>query len=163
MKRVAIIGRPGSGKSTFARALREATGLPVYYLDQIYWHPDKTHITNEELAAEHANLIMGDEWIIDGTYAHLLPARLARCDTAFWMDYPLEVCLRGIEERRGKPREDLPWVENEPDEDFIAYARSFDMAFRFAIEDALSDAKHLEIHHFRGRQQAARFLAGLNA
>ena len=33
MRKVIIIGSPGAGKSTFARKLREKTGLPLYYLD----------------------------------------------------------------------------------------------------------------------------------
>ena len=37
MKRILVIGCPGAGKSTFARALRDRTGLPLWYLDQI-WH-----------------------------------------------------------------------------------------------------------------------------
>ena len=35
MKRVMIIGSPGSGKSTFARKLRDMAGLPLFYLDMI--------------------------------------------------------------------------------------------------------------------------------
>ena len=35
MKRIMIIGCPGSGKSTFARGLAEKTGLPLYYLHDI--------------------------------------------------------------------------------------------------------------------------------
>lgn len=37
MKRILVIGCPGAGKSTFARALRDRTGLPLWYLDRI-WH-----------------------------------------------------------------------------------------------------------------------------
>ncbi len=39
MKRVIVIGSPGAGKSTFSRRLRQKTGLPLYYLDQISLHP----------------------------------------------------------------------------------------------------------------------------
>ena len=35
MKKVIVIGCPGSGKSTFARALAEKTGLPLHYLDMM--------------------------------------------------------------------------------------------------------------------------------
>ena len=40
MRKVIIIGSPGAGKSTFARKLREKTGLPLYYLDLIWHRPD---------------------------------------------------------------------------------------------------------------------------
>ena len=32
MKRAIVIGSPGAGKSTFARKLKDKTGLPLYYL-----------------------------------------------------------------------------------------------------------------------------------
>ena len=35
-RRIIVIGSPGSGKSTFARKLRDKTGLPLYYLDMIF-------------------------------------------------------------------------------------------------------------------------------
>lgn len=36
MKRVAIIGSGGAGKSTLARQVGDATGLPVIHLDREY-------------------------------------------------------------------------------------------------------------------------------
>ncbi|MEL6615862.1 MAG: AAA family ATPase, partial [Bacteroidota bacterium] len=33
MQRVMIVGGPGAGKSTLARRLGEATGLPVIHID----------------------------------------------------------------------------------------------------------------------------------
>ena len=41
MKRVIIIGCPGGGKSTFARALHGKTGIPLYHLDLLYWNADR--------------------------------------------------------------------------------------------------------------------------
>jgi hypothetical protein len=39
MKRVAIVGREASGKSTVAVRLGEITRLPVVELDKIFWQP----------------------------------------------------------------------------------------------------------------------------
>ena len=36
MKRAIVIGSLGVGKSTFARKLKDKTGLPLYYLDRIF-------------------------------------------------------------------------------------------------------------------------------
>jgi cytidylate kinase len=44
MQKVLVIGCPGSGKSTFARALCEKTGLPLCHLDMLYWNADRTTV-----------------------------------------------------------------------------------------------------------------------
>ena len=43
-----IMGVNGSGKSTLSRGLRDITGLPLFHLDNIWWKPDKSHISREE-------------------------------------------------------------------------------------------------------------------
>jgi adenylate kinase family enzyme len=88
MRRVVIIGIPGAGKSTFARALAAKSGLPLVHLDQQFWQagwqptPIKTW-----LELQH-RLVAEDAWIMDGTYARSLGVRLERADTAFVFDYP---------------------------------------------------------------------------
>lgn len=118
MLKIIIIGSPGSGKSTFARKLRDITNLPLYYLD-ILWHKkDRTNISREEFDEKLEKILKKDKWIIDGNYQRTIETRLKECDTVFLMDYPLEVCLSGAEERVGKKREDLPWIEEKVDEEF---------------------------------------------
>lgn len=108
MKRAIIIGPSGAGKSTFARALRDKTGLPLYYLDTIWHRPDRTHISREEFDEKLAPILMKPEWIIDGDYSRTLEARLGRADTVFLLDYPVGVRLSDVEARRGCVREDMP-------------------------------------------------------
>ncbi len=115
MKRVLVVGCPGAGKSTFARKLREKTGLPLHYLDMLWWKPDKSHIPREEFDAKLKDIVAGDEWIIDGNYSRTLAMRLERADTVFMLDFPLDICLAGAKSRVGTNRVDLPWVEDEFD------------------------------------------------
>ena len=95
MKRALVIGCPGAGKSTFARALRDCTGLPLYYLDQIWHRPDGSSITPQAFDERLAEILARECWIIDGNYLRTLEPRLERCDTVFLLDYPTEVCLAG--------------------------------------------------------------------
>lgn len=159
MKRVLVIGCPGSGKSTFARRLREITGLPIVYLDRLYWNADKTAVSRDEFDRRLRAALMRNKWIIDGNYARTLEARLDRCDTVFFLDYPAEICLTGIAERRGIPREDMPWVEITEDPAFTAFVRDFQDEVRPQIIRCLERAGGVEKHRFTSREDAENFFS----
>ena len=112
-----VIGCPGSGKSTFSRTLHKLTGIPLCHLDLLYWNSDRTTVDKAVFRERLSNTIQMDEWIIDGNYGSTIELRLQACDTVIFLDYPLNVCLDGIKERRGKARTDMPWIENEDEED----------------------------------------------
>ena len=107
MKKVLVIGCPGSGKSTFARRLRDRTGLPLYPLDLLWHRPDKTTVSEAEFDAALAEILRKDRWIIDGNFSRTLERRLAECDTVFLFDLPLADCIAGVETRIGTKREDM--------------------------------------------------------
>ena len=85
MKRIMIIGCPGSGKSTFARALAPKTGLPLHHLDMMYWNPDRTTKPKEEFRAALREIINLPDWIIDGNYGSTLELRMEACDTVIFL------------------------------------------------------------------------------
>lgn len=115
MKKVIIIGCPGAGKTTFAEKLHNKTGFPLYYLDAIWHKPDRTHIARDEFNARIREIFAEDEWIIDGNYSRTIEMRIKECDTVFLFDLPTEVCLQGANERLGKGRYDMPWIDTELD------------------------------------------------
>ena len=136
MKRILVIGCPGAGKSTFARALRDWTGLPLWYLDQIWHRPDRTTVSRAEFDARLTGLLRGDAWIIDGNYLRTLEFRLRAADTVFLLDYPTGVCLEGARAHIGTKREDLPWVKEEFDPEFCQWIEDFS-------RDQLPEIHHL--------------------
>ena len=112
MLKVLVIGAGGAGKTTFARALAERTGLPLIHLDTLYWSAGWTPTPNEEWDRTIERLIAGDEWIMDGNYGRTLPMRLAACDTVIFLDMPRVQSLWRVVRRsiryRGRSRPDLP-------------------------------------------------------
>lgn len=161
-KRIMVIGSPGAGKSTFSRKLREITGLPLYYLDSIWHKPDRTNISKEEFDKRLMEIVKEDSWIIDGNYQRTLKKRLDRCDTVFFLDYPLEICLKGAEERIGKKREDLPWLETEFDEEFRQYIVDFAKNQLPEIYSLLEEyKKDRDIVIFYKREEANIYLRSL--
>ncbi len=124
-KKAIVIGSPGAGKSTFARKLRGATGLPLYYLDMLFHRPDRTTAPRDEFDAALHRIMERDEWIIDGNYKRTLPQRFQAADAVFLFDLPVEACLEGAVSRIGSVREDMPWVEESFDPDFRQYIIDF--------------------------------------
>ena len=162
MNKVLVIGCPGSGKSTFARALQSKTGLPLIHLDLLWHKPDKTTVTREEFDARLAEVLRGKQWIIDGNYNRTLNIRLQACDTVFLFDLPTEVCLSGAQSRIGKQRADLPWLETEFDEEFRQYILHFSAEKLPHLYQALEpyrQSKHITVFH--SRAEADKYLQTL--
>ncbi len=162
-RRAMIIGCPGSGKSTFARLLRDVTGLPLHHLDAIFWKPDRTTLKKEEFRAIMRKIIETDAWIIDGHYASTLEWRLSACDVVFFLDYPTEVCLEGIRTRRGHARSDIPWIETEDDAEFLDFIQKFHTESKPQVLEQLAQFPNKPVFRFCSREEANNYLASLQA
>ncbi len=161
MKKVIVIGCPGSGKSTFARELHRRTGLPLYHLDMMYWNPDRTTVPKEEFRHRLSEVLMLGEWIIDGNYGSTMEMRLTVCDTVVFLDFPADVCLDGIRQRKGKPRSDMPWVETGDDAEFLEFIKNYSTDSRPKVLELLEKYRDREIRIFRSRDAADAFLSGI--
>ena len=107
-----MLGRGGSGKSTFARRLSADTALPLIELDKLFWQTDLTPLAAEAWADRQEHFAATDAWIMDGDLGphDVLAPRLERADTIFLLDFPVWRCIwRSI--RRGRERSDYwKWV-----------------------------------------------------
>lgn len=162
MQKVLVIGCPGAGKSTFARALRQKTGLPLFYLDRLWHRPDGSNISQEAFDQALQAQLARPAWIIDGNYLRTMEPRMAACDTVFLLDYPLEVCLAGAQSRIGVQREDLPWLETEFDPEFRQWILDFGRDQRPRLLQLLDQySAGREVHLFHQRSEADCYLAAL--
>ncbi len=159
MEKILVIGCPGSGKSTFARKIRDKIGLPLYYLDQLWHKSDKTTVSREEFDSKLSDILKRNQWIIDGNYNRTLEMRLKACDSVFFLDLPTEVCLRGVESRIGRKREDMPWIEEEFDEEFRQWIMDFPQNSRpkiYHLLEQYESKKYIVI--FKSRQEVNSYL-----
>ena len=159
-KRIIILGSPGSGKSTLARALREKTGLELFHLDQIWWKPDRTHITREAFDDRLRQILAGDAWMIDGDFSRTDEVRFAACDTVIFLDMSEETCMRGIRERVGKVREDIPWIAERLDPELEREVRTYRLENRPRILE-LMEKYPVRRLIFRTREQAEAWISAL--
>lgn len=161
MKKAIIIGCSGAGKSYFARKLQQKTCLPLYHLDMIYWNSDGTTIPKDEFRDKLYRILDTDLWIIDGNYCSTMELRMERCDTVFFLDYPTEVCLAGILERKGKPRLDMAWKNplEDADEEFVNFIKNYNRDIRPKVIELLKKHADKNIIVFNSREDAETYLS----
>ena len=157
MKKIIVIGCPGSGKSTFSRKLHESTQLPLHHLDNLFWNADKTTVSKEVFKGRLMEVLHQDEWIVDGNYISTLELRMQFCDTIFFLDIEEEVCLQGVRSRIKKKRDDLPWIEQEVDQEFLEFIKNFSKNQRPIIYEMLEKSKK-EIHIFKNRNEIDEYI-----
>jgi nicotinamide riboside kinase len=154
MKRVVILGRGASGKSTLAVSLGEVTGLPVIELDRVFWQPGLAARRRDQWVAIQERLVAEERWIMDGDLGpyDAVEIRLRAADTILFLDFSLLRCAwRAI--RRSRERGDFWWW-------LLAYHWRGRPILMEAIANHAVDAK---LHRFRNPESLRRFVAEVAA
>ena len=168
MKRVAIFGNTGAGKSTLAKHLAELTRLPLYPIDIIQYRVGGGKVPHEEYLKAHAELLAQDEWIIDG-YGCVASAweRFSRADTLVYIDLPLATHYWWVTKRlmRGLFVNSEGWPENSPmwrstmnsyKVAWLCHTRLTPKYRKLVADVALSK----RVHHLKSRAEITAFLDG---
>ncbi|WP_206019908.1 adenylate kinase [Pseudomaricurvus alkylphenolicus] len=117
MKKVAVFGNTGGGKSTLARQLAVASGLPLHSLDKIKYRPGGEEVPHDEYLNVHSELLRQDRWIIDG-FGCVASAweRFSAADTLVYIDLPLLTHGMWVTKRflKGLFLNPEGWPENSP-------------------------------------------------
>lgn len=112
LRRIAILGGGGAGKSTLARRLGDALGLPVIHLDRLVFGPGWTRRETAAMCADLSAALEPGAWIVEGSYAEASALTLPTADLVIWLDQPVWLRLyrawRKTVTHRGRPRADRP-------------------------------------------------------
>lgn len=111
MKKIIIIGSPGTGKSTLGKQLAKSLSVDIYHLDALFWQPNWQMSSREEQQSILYDIVKKDSWIIDGNYSGTLDIRFDHADTIIYLKRSRVLCIfRAIKRYfmyRGKTRPDM--------------------------------------------------------
>ena len=167
MKRVAIIGPGGAGKSTLARQMGEKTGLPVVHLDAVYWHAGWVETPKEVWEQTVRGLTEQTAWITDGNFGGTMDLRLAAADTIIFLDLPPLLCVVRVLHRflryRAQSRPDMaPGCPEKLDLVFLKWIWNYRRDRRPGILARMSErADGRRLVHLQTPGQIRRFLGAL--
>src|SRR5205823_10013090 len=85
--RILILGRTGSGKTTLARQLAAAGGVPHVELDSLYFGPDFSTAPLSVLRERTSAALAGGRWATDSDKGAVRDLVWPRADTIIWPDY----------------------------------------------------------------------------
>ncbi|MFL6570886.1 MAG: adenylate kinase [Burkholderiales bacterium] len=169
VKRVAVFGNAGGGKSTLARRLAELTRLPLYVVDMMQFRVGGVAVPHDEFLTAHAALLQRDAWIIDGYgTVKLAWERFSAADTLVYVDLPFFVHFLWITKRLLKGLFIAPegWPEGSPviSSTLSSYRvlwlchRHLTPKYR-ALVAAVKTQKR--VHHLRSAREMSEFLDDL--
>jgi adenylate kinase family enzyme len=169
MKKVAVFGNTGGGKSTLSKNLAELTGLPLYILDKIQYKSGGAKVPDPDFFQLHQQIMDEDRWIIEG-FGDLktLWPRLDRADTLVYIDLPLYVHFWLVTKRLaiGKFQPPAGWPENTPllKSSLTSY-RTLWLCHQFMTPkyreyiDRVKDTKN--VYHLTSLDRVSQFLASI--
>ena len=169
MKRVAIFGNAGGGKSTLARELAAITGLPLYVIDEMKFRPGGAEVPHEDYLQLHSAVVSRDAWIIDGFESVKLAwERFEAADTLVHVDLPLAVHALWVTKRlvKGLFVDPPGWPKGSPviSSSIQSYRvlwpchKSLTPRYRSYVSQV---AQHKRVLHLRSHQQLKGFLQAI--
>jgi adenylate kinase family enzyme len=166
MRRVAVFGNAGGGKSTLVRRLAEVMGLSLYPVCTIKFRAGGSEVPHQEYLKIHPDLLNRDQWIIDG-FGCVASAweRLSAADTLVYIDLPLLTHFRWVTKRfvKGLFLNLERWPEDSPIwssrlADYWAlwlYHRRLTPRYRQLVADSSSSKR---VHHLKSPAEMKAFL-----
>jgi len=166
MRRIAVVGSGGAGKSTFARELGRRLGLAVIHLDEHHWRPGWVETPKAEWRQLQGELIAGESWIVDGNYGGTLDVRLSRADTVIILALPRVVCtLRALWRALSNHGREVqaPGCPERLQLEFVRWVWRYPIDSRPRLDQAISAfGSHLEVIELRSRREVRSFLEGVD-
>ncbi|MHB1317075.1 MAG: P-loop NTPase family protein [Anaerolineae bacterium] len=172
MRRVAIVGSTGSGKTTLATQLAERLNIPHVELDSLYWEAGWNPVS-EDVFRARVTAALSDTWVTDGNYGQARDLIWGQADTLVWLDMPLLVALWRVVSRtlRRIVTHEVLWNDNRETVRDALLSRDSLLLYLFASRRKhkqqypqlflLPEYAHLRVVHLRSRRAVSHWLKTL--
>jgi adenylate kinase family enzyme len=176
MRRVSIVGTPGSGKTSVGRQLADRLDVAFIELDAIFHQPHWGELPSEEFRARVSEMLKGDGWVVDGNYSAVQELVWRAADTVVWLDLPRSVVMRRVTLRtlrRAITREEL-WNGNrepltnfyrlDPEHNIIrwAWVKHSECVARYAHAAHEPANAHLRFVQLRSQPEVDAFIESMS-
>jgi adenylate kinase family enzyme len=173
VRRIALLGSAGAGKSWLGRQLAELLDLPVVHLDPLYWKPGWVATPDPEWHAIQLREAGREAWIVDGIQEGRLRPDLwlDAADAIVFVDTPPLTCIWRVAKRRLDSADgpEMP-ADCKPAPFHRAFPRflNFLWAYHRTVRpEVLADlgrrSEQQQVAILRNEEDVQRFLAGVTA
>jgi adenylate kinase family enzyme len=100
VRRIAVTGPAGAGKSSLADELGRALGIRVVHLDALFWKPGWVVTPRDEFEAMQRRELAAESWIVDAQFDDMLRDWVQTADTVVFVDASPLKCLWRVSRRR---------------------------------------------------------------
>ena len=167
-KRILIIGSAGSGKTVLSNRLSKKLEIEVTHLDKVYWLPNwekKPVDFCEEITKE---LVLKDEWILDGNYIQTLETRLQKADLVIFLNVNRFICIHSLFKRKRLSKKNLidrsdlaDGCVDKLDFNFLRWAFVFNSSYGPKLMEVIKKYPHVDLKVFNKREDAIQFIENM--
>lgn len=159
-KKFALIGLPGSGKSTFAVNLGKILQIPVHHLDRHMFEPDGKKKDKQEFIEIQQAMLNEEAWVVEGCSFSTFEMRFAKADVLIYFHFSRLVCFFRLFKRVFNYKKDFGGLRAVTWE-ILKYTWNFDKEKRARIEELRQKYLQTEFLIFRNQKDADSYLKSL--
>jgi adenylate kinase family enzyme len=156
-QRIAIIGLPGSGKSTFASKLGRILNIPVHHLDRHMFEPDGKKRDKQEFIEVQKAMLNEEAWVVEGCSFSTLEMRFAKADVLIYFHFSCSLCFLRLFKRVFNYKQEFGGLRAVTWE-ILKYTWNFDKEKRKKIEKLRKKYPHVCFRTFHSQKEADKFI-----